>query len=91
MPSARSIASASLLMAPGEPGTTGRPSLIAATFASTLSPIMEICSGVGPMKVKPCSSTIEANFAFSDRKPMPGWIASAPAMLAAVRMAGILR
>ena len=36
MPSARSIASASLLMAPSEPGTTGRPSSIAASLAAHL-------------------------------------------------------
>ncbi len=43
------------------------------------------------MKVKPCSSTIEAKRAFSDRKPMPGWIASAPVMVAAEMIAGMLR
>ena len=30
------------------------------------------------MKVKPCSSTMAANSAFSERKPTPGWMASAP-------------
>ncbi len=43
------------------------------------------------MKARLCSSTISANWAFSDRKPMPGWIASAPVIVAAVRMAGMLR
>ena len=43
------------------------------------------------MKVKPCSSTIAANLAFSDRKPMPGWMASAPVMVAAEMMAGMFR
>jgi len=31
----------------------GMPSRVAASWASTLSPIMRICSGVGPMKAKP--------------------------------------
>ena len=66
--------------APSEPGTTGMPSDFAVSFACTLSPITAMCSGRGPMKVKPCSSTIAANCAFSERKPMPGWIASAPVM-----------
>ena len=43
------------------------------------------------MKVSPCASTISANLAFSDRNPYPGWIASAPVMVAADRMAGMLR
>ena len=47
-------------------------------LARTLSPISRICSGDGPMKVKPCSSTAAAKSAFSERKPRPGWIASAP-------------
>ena len=67
------------------------PKRTAASLACTLSPISDRCSGVGPMKVKPCSSTIEANSAFSDRKPMPGWIASAPVMVAADMIAGMLR
>ena len=69
----------------------GRPSSTAISLARTLSPIIERCSGEGPMKAMPCSSTMEANLAFSDRKPMPGWMASAPAMVAAEMMAGMFR
>jgi hypothetical protein len=61
------------------------PSRFAAALASILSPIMRICSELGPMKIMPCSSTISAKAAFSDRKPTPGWIASAPAATAASR------
>src|SRR3981189_1742528 len=52
---------------PADPGTVGMPSRVAASLASTLSPIMRICSGVGPMKAKPCSSTMAAKLAFSER------------------------
>jgi hypothetical protein len=34
--------------APSEPGTSGRPSLPAVRLASTLSPIVRMCSGLGP-------------------------------------------
>ena len=67
------------------------PSFMASLRAVILSPIMLICSGVGPMKVKPCSSIISANLAFSDRNPMPGWIASTPVMVAADRIAVMFR
>ncbi len=69
IPSASSIASASVPMAPSLPGTVGMPSSLAVALATILSPISRMCSGVGPMKVKPCSSTICAKSAFSDRKP----------------------
>jgi hypothetical protein len=55
--------------APSEPGTQGTPDLIMACLAATLSPMMRIDSGVGPMKVKPLFSTRSAKLAFSDRKP----------------------
>jgi len=54
---------------PGEPGTSGRPSSWAVCLATILSPIMAMCCGVGPMKVKPCASAASAKRAFSDRKP----------------------
>ena len=69
----------------------GMPCSFAARFAETLLPISRMCSGEGPMKVKPCSSTIAAKLTFSDRKPTPGWIASAPVIAAAERIAGMLR
>ena len=63
------IASVSLVIAPSEPGTTGMPRLLAVSLASILSPMMRMCSDVGPMKVILCSSRISAKRAFSDRKP----------------------
>ena len=63
------IACASSVMAPSEPGTTGMPRRLAVDFASILSPMMRMCSDVGPMKVMECSSRISAKRAFSDRKP----------------------
>jgi hypothetical protein len=37
-----------------------------------------IASGEGPIQVSPASMTARAKSAFSDRKPYPGWTASAP-------------
>ena len=39
--------------APSEPGTTGMPASFTVCLAVILSPIMRMCSGLGPMKVKP--------------------------------------
>jgi len=91
MSSAIRRASSAEVTAPGEPGTTGMRSACAVFLATTLSPIMAMCSGEGPMKTMPCSSTMAAKSAFSDRKPTPGWMASAPVMVAAERIAGTLR
>ena len=66
---ASSIASASLPTGPSLPGTVGMPSSRAVALATILSPIRRMCSGDGPMKMKPCSSTIWAKSAFSERKP----------------------
>ncbi len=44
------IASSSSVTAPGEPGTQGMPSARTVRLASILSPMMRICSGLGPMK-----------------------------------------
>ena len=76
---------------PSEPGTTGRPASCIAFLAAILSPIRRMCSGDGPMKVNSCSSTIAAKSAFSARKPYPGWMASAPAMVAALKIAVAFR
>ncbi|STB71802.1 Uncharacterised protein [Chromobacterium violaceum] len=55
--------------APSEPGTQGTPASIIACLADTLSPIMRMVSGRGPMNTKPDCSTRSAKSAFSDRKP----------------------
>ena len=66
---AAAMASSSVVTAPSEPGTTGMPAAFTACLAVILSPIMRMCSGLGPMKVKPWAFTISAKRAFSDRKP----------------------
>ena len=55
--------------APSEPGTSGMPSAPAVFLACTLSPMVRMCSGLGPIQVMPWASTISANWAFSDMKP----------------------
>ncbi len=52
-----------------EPGIVGTPWARASRRAATLSPIKLIASGLGPMKVRPLSSTACAKAAFSARKP----------------------
>ena len=56
-PISRPIASASAsdVMPPSEPGTTGMPSRLAVRLASILSPIRRMCSARGPMKWTSCS------------------------------------
>ena len=54
---------------PSTPGTTGTPAFCIAILALTLSPIIRMVSGRGPMKTKPLFSTRSAKSAFSDRKP----------------------
>ena len=66
---ATSRASSRLSSAPRLPGTSGTPSRRMASLAAILSPMMRMCSAVGPMKASPCASTISAKRAFSDRKP----------------------
>ena len=63
------MASTSSVTPPSEPGTQGMPSRLAVRLASILSPMMRICSALGPMKVMLWSARISAKRAFSDRKP----------------------
>jgi hypothetical protein len=51
--------------------------------AATFDPITSIASGGGPIQTRPASEQARANEAFSARNPYPGWIASAPAFVAA--------
>ena len=51
------------------PARTARRPLFMACLALTLSPIMRMVSGRGPMNTKPLFSTRSAKSAFSDRKP----------------------
>ena len=54
---------------PTEPGTVGTPAFFMALIADILLPIKRMCSGAGPTKVSPASSTRSANSAFSDKNP----------------------
>ena len=65
--------------------------MVIACLALTLSPIRRMFSGRGPMNTNPERSTFSAKSAFSDRKPYPGWIASASVTSAALMIAGMLR
>ena len=67
------------------------PSALAVRFASILSPMVRMCSALGPMKVMSWSCRISAKRAFSLRKPYPGWIASAPVISQAESSAGMFR
>ena len=57
----------------------------------SLSPIARIAPGGGPIQVTPAAVTASANAGFSDRKPNPGWIASAPVLCAAATIWSICR
>ena len=73
---------------PSDPGVTGTPAAVIVARAAALSPMSAIDSGAGPMNVMPSSRQSAEKRSFSARKPYPGWIASAPRVLAAV-MSGV--
>ena len=56
-----------------------------------MSPIAAIEWGLGPMKTRPSSSSRRQNSSFSERKPYPGWTASAPVCLQAAMILSIAR
>src|ERR1700720_3795657 len=60
-------------------------------MAETLSPIIRMVSARGPTNMNPLFSTRSAKSAFSDRKPYPGWMATASVTSAALMMAGIFK
>ena len=73
------------------PGTTGTPASIMVFLASDLFPILLIISADGPIKVILHSAQSLANRAFSERKPKPGWMASAFVATVAARICSIFR
>ncbi len=83
--------SASSPRGPPEPGTQGTPAAFISRMALTLSPIRRITFAGGPMNRKPLDSQRSAKSAFSDRKPYPGWIATASVTSAAAMIAGMFR
>src|SRR6202140_2769255 len=60
-------------------------------IADTLSPIIRMVSPRGPTNMNPLFSTRPAKSAFSDRKPYPGWMATASVTSAALMMAGMFK
>jgi hypothetical protein len=66
-----------------KPGSTGTPASAISALASILEPIAATAPAGGPTQVSPASATARAKAAFSDRKPYPGWTASAPDLRAA--------
>ena len=59
------------------PGTTGIPASFMVCLASDLFPILSISSPEGPINAMPNLAHLSAKAAFSERKPNPGWMASA--------------
>ena len=56
----------------------GTPDFSAISLAFNLSPMTFITWGDGPIQINLLLLTFLAKAAFSDKKPYPGWIASAP-------------
>ena len=77
-------ASASASTGPSLPGTVVTWALRTVSLATDLSPISLIDFDLGPMNLMLHDSHCSANFAFSERKPYPGWIASTSAISAAL-------
>ncbi len=73
------------------PGTPATPASAAASRELILSPMTSMASGGGPTNVTPWAVTARAKSAFSEKKPYPGWTASAPLRSIAARMAPVLR
>jgi hypothetical protein len=88
---AKAVISEASLTGSAVPGTRGAPALVAMWRAVTLSPRSRMDCGEGPIHVRFASSTAWANSAFSERKPYPGWIASAPDFAAASRIFAMSR
>ena len=61
---------------------TGRPASRAAATARDLFPVSSRTSALGPTKVISAFAQAAANSGFSDKKPYPGYTASAPALRA---------
>ncbi|CAM5646649.1 hypothetical protein SANTM175S_00451 [Streptomyces antimycoticus] len=66
-----------------EEPSTGTPAARAAATARALFPVSSRICALGPTNVIPASSHARARSGFSDRKPYPGYTASAPALRAA--------
>ena len=76
---------------PSLPGMVGTPAAFMVALAEALSPMASIISGEAPMNLMSFSPHTLENWAFSERKPYPGWMASALVISAAAMMFGMLR
>ncbi len=72
-------------------GITGTPAAMATRRALALSPSIRMVSARGPMKVMPAAVQASTSSGFSDSRPYPGWIASAPDIFATRMISGIDR
>ena len=88
---ANSIASCSPDTTPTLPGMTGTRACRMDFFAAALSPMRSIAAAEGPMNLRECASHASAKLGRSERNPMPGCMASAPVMRAALMMFSALR
>src|SRR5205809_2360852 len=91
MIAAASSAASTVVAGSVVPGATGTPAAAMRFRALILSPIALIAAAPGPTQIRPLASVVLAKLAFSERKPYPGWMASAPVALAAARIASALR
>jgi len=66
------IASSADSIGSGDPGRIGTPAAVMVRRASTLSPIILMTSGLGPMNLMLQSSQIFAKVSDSARNPYPG-------------------
>ena len=55
-------------------------------LAASFRPILWMASADGPTNVRFAASTASTNSGFSDKKPYPGWMASALVFKAALMM-----
>jgi hypothetical protein len=85
------MASSSVEMSPSLPGVIGTPAFFMVSRAMALSPMARICSGPGPMKVMLQLLQTSAKWAFSERKPKPGCMASTSQISATLMMRSISR
>ncbi len=66
--------------------SVGTPAARMSSLAPTFEPMASIAAAAGPTQVKPAPVTTRAKSPDSDRKPYPGWMASAPERAAASRI-----
>ena len=91
MPLAIAAASSGVAIALLWPGIVFTFAASASFFDAILSPMASMAWAFGPMKTIPSFSSAAQNAGFSDRKPYPGWTASAPVSWHAFTMRSMTR